>query len=115
MQAMWSNTLDSDWVKGFVALGTEIIKIIDKVGLLNTALVALATYSMIKNKMGPIAFLGGISEIIRDVVGKVGGFIGSLTGMTAATSAYTAETLAASVANGSLSASEAASIATKNA
>lgn len=114
MQAMWSNTLDSDMVKGFVSLGTEIIKVIDKIGLLNTALIALATYSMIKNKMGPIAFLGGISDIIRSVVGKVGGFISSLTGMTAATSAYTAETLAASVANGTLSASEAASIATKN-
>ena len=114
MQAMWSNTLDSDMVKGFVSLGTEIIKIIDKIGLLNSALIALATYSMIKNKMGPIAFFGSISDLIRDVVGKVGGFIGSLTGMTAATSAYTAETLAASVANGTLSASEAASIATKN-
>lgn len=114
MQAMWSHTLDSDMVKGFVALGTEIIKIVDKIGLLNTALIALATYSMIKNKTGPIAFLGGISDIIRDVAGKVGGFIGSLTGMTAATSAYTAETLAASVANGTLSASEAASIASKN-
>ena len=114
MQAMWSNTLDSDMVKGFVSLGTEIIKVIDKIGLLNAALIALATISMIKNKMGPIAFLGGISDIIRGVVGKVGGFIGSLAGMTAATSAYTAETLAASVANGTLSASEAASIASKN-
>ena len=111
---MWSNTLDSDMVKGFVALGTEIIKVIDKIGLLTSALIALSTYSMIKNKMGPIAFLGGISDLIRTVVGKVGGFIGSLTGMTAATSAYTAETLAASVANGTLSASEAASIASKN-
>lgn len=114
LQAMWSNTLDSDVVKGFVAFGTEIVKIIDKIGLLNTALIALATISMIKNKMGPIAFLGGISDIIRDIVGKVGGFIGSLTGMTAATSAYTAETLAASVANGSLTATEAANIASKN-
>ena len=114
VQSMWSNTFDSDLVKGVIALGTELIKIIDKIGLLQTVLIALATYSMIKNKMGPIAFLGGISDLIRDVVSKVGGFIGSLTGMTAATSAYTAETLAASVANGTLSASEAAGIATKN-
>lgn len=114
MQAMWSNTLDSDMVKGFVSFGTLIIKVIDKIGLLNSALIALSTISMIKNKMGPIAFLGGISDIIRNVAGKVGGFIGSLMGMTTATSAYTAETLAASVANGTLSASEAANIATKN-
>lgn len=111
---MWSNTLNSELVKDFVNLGTIIVKIIDKIGLLNVALIALATRSMIKNKNGPIAFLGGISDIIRGVVSKVGRFIGSLTGMTAATSSYTAETLAASVANGTLSASEAASIATKN-
>lgn len=44
MQSMWSNTLDSDWVKGFVSLGTEIIKIIDNIGLLRTALFGLFTY-----------------------------------------------------------------------
>lgn len=114
MQAMWSDTLDSDVVKGFVALGTELIKIIDKIGLLNSLLIALATYSMIKNKMGPIAFFGAISDMIRSLPSKVSGFISSLMGMTAATSAYTAETLAASVANGTLSAAEAASIASKN-
>ena len=32
MQAMWSNTLDSDVVKWWVNLGTELIKIIDKMG-----------------------------------------------------------------------------------
>ena len=114
MQAMWSDTLDSDLVKGFVSFGTILIKIIDTIGLLESALIALATISMIKNKMGPISFFGGISEIIRAVAGKVRGFIGSLTGMAAATSAYTAETLAASVANGTLTATEAANIATKN-
>lgn len=114
VQTMWQNTLNSDVVKFFVDLGTKIIQIIDKIGLFRSLLIALATYSMVKNKMGPIAFLGGISDGIRKVVGKIGGFIGSLTRMTAATSAYTAETLAASVANGALSASEAANIASKN-
>ena len=86
LQTMWSNTLDSDWVKGFVAFGTEIIKIIDKIGLLNSALIALATISMIKNKMGPIAFLGGISDIIRDLPGKIVNFAKSFVAIpTAAT------------------------------
>ena len=44
MQSMWSNTLDSDWVKGFVEFGTELIKIVDDVGMLNTALVGLGMY-----------------------------------------------------------------------
>ena len=114
VQSMWKNTLDSDLVKDFVNLGTEIVKIIDKLGLFQSLLIALATYSMIKNKMGPIAFLGGISNIIRDTSKKVSTFISGLMSMSAATSAYTAETLSASVANQTLSATEAASIAAKN-
>lgn len=83
---MWNNALDSDMVKGFVSLGTELIKIIDKIGLLNTALIALATISMIKNKMGPIAFLGGISDLIRELPGEIINFAKSfVTIPTAAT------------------------------
>ena len=44
LQAMWSNALDSDVVKWFVNLGTELIKIVDKIGLLNSALLALGAY-----------------------------------------------------------------------
>lgn len=45
MQAMWSNTLDSDVVKGFVAFGTELIKIIDKIGLLNSVLIGFGIFA----------------------------------------------------------------------
>lgn len=113
-QAMWSNALDSDMVKGIVSLGTAIIKVIDKVGLLNSALIALATISMVKNKMGPLTFFTELFNGLKNIPGKIKSLISGFTGVTAATSAYTAETLAASVANGTLSASEAASIATKN-
>ena len=41
---MWSNTLDSDMIKGFVSLGTELIKIIDNIGLLNSILLAFGAY-----------------------------------------------------------------------
>lgn len=44
VQTMWNNTLDSDLVKGFVDLGTELVKIIDKVGLLNSALLAFGAF-----------------------------------------------------------------------
>lgn len=114
VQTLWSNTLDSDMVKGIVALGTELIKIIDKLGLIPSLLIAIATISMIKNKMGPIAFLTEMSNMLRGLPQQIGNFIARFTGLTTATSAYTAETLAASVANGTLSASEAASIAAKN-
>lgn len=46
MQTMWSNTLDSDMVKGIVALGTEIIKIIDTIGLIPSILAAILTYKL---------------------------------------------------------------------
>ena len=44
LQAMWSDMLDSDMVKGFVAFGTEIIKVIDNIGLLGSALIAIGAY-----------------------------------------------------------------------
>ena len=44
MQAMWSDTLDSDMVKGFVELATQLVKIVDAIGPLNIALVGFFTY-----------------------------------------------------------------------
>ena len=40
LQTMWSHTLDDSLVKGVVSLGTELIKLIDKFGLVQTALSA---------------------------------------------------------------------------
>ena len=44
MQAMWSDTLDSDVVKSFVELATQLVKIVDAIGPLNIALVGFFTY-----------------------------------------------------------------------
>lgn len=46
MQAMWSNTLDSDIVKWFVGLGTELIKLVDTIGLIPSILAAILTYKL---------------------------------------------------------------------
>ena len=92
MQSMWSNTLNSDVVKGFVALGTEIIKIIDKIGLLKSVLIALATYSMIKNKQGPIAFFGDISKWITDSASKIKDYVANMMSMVAANTAVAQST-----------------------
>ena len=43
VQTMWNNTLDSDVVKWIVDIGTELIKFIDKIGLVQSALLALGT------------------------------------------------------------------------
>lgn len=44
MQAMWSDTLNSDTVKNFVELGTTLVKILDAVGPLNVAFVGFVTF-----------------------------------------------------------------------
>lgn len=63
VQSMWSNTLDSDVVKGFVSLGTAIVKIVDNVGLLQTALFGLFTYlSNRKNGNMDLASILGIHD-----------------------------------------------------
>lgn len=38
VQTMWSNTLDDSLIKGIVEFGTELIKLIDKIGLVKTSL-----------------------------------------------------------------------------
>ena len=44
VQTLWSNTLDSDVVKFFVDLATQLVKIVDAVGPLNIALVGLVAF-----------------------------------------------------------------------
>lgn len=114
MQSMWSNTLDSDAVKGIVQLGTELVKVIDKLGLIPSLLIAISTISMVKNKMGPIAFLQGISDIITGTASKIKGFVSSFTVATAATSELTAATIEQAVANNTITTSEAIRQATTN-
>jgi chromosome segregation ATPase len=60
VQAMWSNTIDSDTVKGVVQLGTELIKIIDNLGLVKTLVMAIGTYFIQKNFKGNL--FGGIFD-----------------------------------------------------
>lgn len=44
LQTMWNNALDSSLIKDVVSLGTEIVKIADDIGLINSALIALGAY-----------------------------------------------------------------------
>ena len=44
VQSMWSDTLDSDVVKFFVDLATQLVKIVDAVGPVNIAIVGLFAY-----------------------------------------------------------------------
>ena len=64
IQTMWSNTLDSDAVKMIVELGTKLIKIVDKLGLVQTIVFGLmAKWTVFsKNKIDLASILG-----IRDI------------------------------------------------
>lgn len=86
VQTMWANTLDSKLVKDIVEFGTWIIKTVDKIGLLNTALAGLATYSMLKHKTGPIAFFKGIIEAGTQGIAKATDYVKGLKEVTFETS-----------------------------
>lgn len=60
---MWSNFLDSDTVKNFVEFGTELIKIVDDVGLLKVALMGVGMYLT-----RSIDFTAGFSKPIENTV-----------------------------------------------
>ena len=48
VQTMWSNTLDSEFVKSIVDLGTELIKVVDTLGLIPSLLMAIGAYKGIQ-------------------------------------------------------------------
>lgn len=114
VQTMWKNTLDDDVIKGFVSFGTIIVQIIDKIGLLTTALITLGAVSMIKNKTGPIAFLQNLTKLITDVTTKVTNFPRTLSTLVQGAQQLTSATLEQAIANGSLTTSEAIRQATTN-
>ena len=67
VQTMWSNTLDDSLIKGIVAFGTEIIKLIDKIKLVPTILGTLGLSKLIpwliKGKTGAKT-LGGALKVL---------------------------------------------------
>ena len=63
IQAMWNNTLDSDVIKWIVNLGTQLIKLVDKIGLLRVAFVGLMTYIMHKNNISFMKMLFGPKDV----------------------------------------------------
>lgn len=66
VQTMWMNFINDDVVKFFVDLGTSIIQVIDKIGVLQTALIALAGFKGIKAylKANDLSVFAGFGKII---------------------------------------------------
>lgn len=96
MQSMWSNTLDSGVVKWFVGLGTEIIKIVDKIGLLNSALLAFGAYKGISHIFNSFKNAGvTLKSVLQYVNSLTVGFKANVAAQVAANGA----TMASNVAN----------------
>ena len=50
VQSMWQSEMSSEFIKGFVDLGTAIVKVVDHVGLLSTALAGISGYFGLKGQ-----------------------------------------------------------------
>lgn len=83
IQAMWSNFLDADVVKRVVEFGTNLIKIVDTLGLIPSILIAIASFKALTSLFKGVDILG---------------FIKSLGALTMGTKVFEAETRKASYA-----------------
>lgn len=77
LQSMWSNTLDSGVVKWFVDVGTQLIKIVDTLGLIPSILISIASFKVLKSLFSGV-------DIIK--------FIKSISALTMGTKVFEAET-----------------------
>ena len=58
LQSMWSNVLDDDLIKFIVQAGTELVKFIDKLGVVKTLVIGIGTYLIQKHFKGDL--FGGL-------------------------------------------------------
>lgn len=67
LNAFWNNVIDDDVIKSFISSGTEIVKVIDNIissiGVLNTSLIALGTFGLMKNIGFFKSFIIGLREV----------------------------------------------------
>lgn len=91
LQTMWNNALSSDLIKSVVSFGTELIKIIDKLGLLNTILIGFGAKFAIPQILQAATGMGSFGESLKYIgtmMTSVGGtgqsFIKTIASQTAA-------------------------------
>lgn len=63
LQTMWMNFIDADAVKSIVTLGTELIQLIDKLGVLKTVLLGFVAGKLIKGIFSGVKFASVAKEI----------------------------------------------------
>jgi hypothetical protein len=88
---MWNDTIDTDTVKNIIDLGTGIINLIDKVGLLRIAVSGLVVYLAVFNKELGITLLKGLWSVITLLPNLIMNFKGTtaaIMGSTVAVKAF---------------------------
>lgn len=93
VQTMWMNFIDSDTVKFIVDIGTGLIKTIEKVGLLNSALVVL-TATLARKQL-----VDGLKNIFKPGTKNIQGFIGHIWSLITATNSLTKADVARALAS----------------
>lgn len=99
-QTMWKNALDSDVVKFFVDLLTKLVKLVDKIGLIKTALAGVFIYLTAFKKQNPFSWIKSLTQYLSAFKGRDGfkQLLGQLTGIAPAMKIVTAETVANTIA-----------------
>jgi hypothetical protein len=64
VQTMWSDALDSSWIKFFVDLGTTVVKAVDSFGLFKSVLAGVVSYLLIAKKINPVTMFKEVSANI---------------------------------------------------
>ena len=90
LQTMWNDELNSNLIKGIVDLGTELIKLVDILGLIPTLLIAISAKNIVPNLLMAITsaetFGAALSTILKPLVQikGVGSTLGQFFAQTAA-------------------------------
>lgn len=65
LQTFWMNTVSSDMVKGIVSLGTSIVELVNKIGLIPTVLGGVALYFTAIKKNNPVTVFKDLLSTIQ--------------------------------------------------
>lgn len=66
VQTMWSDALDSSWIKFFVNLGTTVVKAVDSFGLFKSVLAVVVGYLLAVKKINPVTMFKEVSANISN-------------------------------------------------
>ena len=98
VQTMWMNFVNTDATKFIIDLGTKFVQLIDKVGVLQSALIALAAIKILPQLAKGL----GLTNLISDIFNLTNGLKDFAVGQKAANAATLSTAIATSLSQSSL-------------